>query len=48
MWDERYSNEDYAYGIAPNVFLGILLRNINLKDKYYYQQKEKEEMPFML
>jgi hypothetical protein len=27
MWDNRYSSEDYAYGIAPNVFLKTLLKN---------------------
>ena len=36
MWDERYSVEDYAYGIAPNVFLKNAIENHNLKGKMLF------------
>lgn len=31
MWDDRYSDEEYAYGIAPNVFLKESIDKFKLK-----------------
>lgn len=33
MWDNRYSSDDYAYGIAPNVFLEDVIEEFKLKGK---------------
>lgn len=33
MWDSRYSSEDYAYGIVPNVFLKDVIGKHKLKGK---------------
>ena len=33
MWDNRYSTEDYAYGIAPNVFFKDAIEKYKLKGK---------------
>ncbi len=33
MWDNRYSTEDYAYGIAPNVFFKEVIAKYKLKGK---------------
>ncbi|MEZ5009547.1 MAG: class I SAM-dependent methyltransferase [Chitinophagales bacterium] len=31
MWDDRYSDEEYAYGIEPNVFLKETIEKFKLK-----------------
>jgi cyclopropane fatty-acyl-phospholipid synthase-like methyltransferase len=36
MWDERYSAEEYAYGIAPNIFLKNAIENYKLKGKMLF------------
>lgn len=36
MWNERYSAEDYAYGITPNVFLKNAIEKYNLKGKMLF------------
>ena len=33
MWDNRYSSDEYAYGIAPNIFLKDVIEEYNLKGK---------------
>ena len=33
MWDNRYSSNDYAYGIAPNIFLKDVIEKYKLKGK---------------
>ena len=33
MWDNRYSTEDYACGIAPNVFFKDVIEKYKLKGK---------------
>ncbi len=33
MWDNRYSSDDYAYGIAPNIFLKDVIEKYKLKGK---------------
>ncbi|CAH8286441.1 methyltransferase family protein [Mariniflexile fucanivorans] len=33
MWDKRYSADEYAYGIAPNVFFKDAIKKYNLKGK---------------
>ena len=36
MWNERYSAEEYAYGIEPNVFLKDAIQKYNLKGKMLF------------
>ncbi len=33
FWNERYSNQDYAYGTEPNIFFKESLKNYNPKGK---------------
>jgi len=36
MWNDRYSSEDYAYGIEPNVFLKSVIDTYQLKGKMLF------------
>ena len=46
MWNQRYSEQSYAYGTAPNAFIKASLDSKE-PGKSYSQLKVKEEMPCM-
>jgi 2-polyprenyl-3-methyl-5-hydroxy-6-metoxy-1,4-benzoquinol methylase len=39
MWDERYSDEDYVYGTAPNEFLASVIDRIRAKHNHLHHAK---------
>jgi len=47
IWNERYGNKEFIYGKEPNVFLKIN-QQIYPSEQYFFRQKERGEMQFML
>lgn len=39
MWDERYSDNDYVYGTAPNTFLASVIDRIRCKHNHAHRGK---------